>query len=386
MQDPHASPSQHWFVIDLVEKTFEGPLTLDDLKNNLIEGKVFWSDIAFCPAKDFSWVRLFEIRELTELCPPLPSPELLKHFRNVGFRQTRYAKLPLKLPPGTPAASPAAKPDREPAPAPRKYEREPEREIVIPAESAETRARHKTKIKTMIQQRVSEPAPAPASAQVRVPAPAPSSRSSSPSRSSSSAKPARSGAPLLGPAEWHLLIDDNEGGPFTLREIETAFRAGKKPDRAYVWKQGMKRWRPVGKVKEFKHLSVGSYGEDFAESEDDNALELELNQNKRRAFRKSFVASVLRISDSGIRQMIGVCGNITVDGLHLFQDQFRVQYPLKSRHVLEIKPLKLMKLPAFRVVAEVRWIDPDTHGIGFQFMEISEVDQKLLQRYLASVS
>jgi hypothetical protein len=348
MQDPQGNPSQHWFVIDLVEKIFEGPLTIGDLKTKLIEGKIFWSDIAMCPAKDFSWVRLFEIRELVELCPPLPPPEVLKHFRNVGFRQTEYARLPVKLP------DPPAATKRPAAP-----------EAPVPPRPADPVARVS----------VSAPAKTPA------PAPTPASAARPASRPASKPRPTDS---LLGKAEWHLLIDDNEGGPFTLREIETAFKAGKKPERAYVWKTGMKRWRPIGKVAEFKHLNVGAYGADFAEDEQED--ELEMGRNVRRSFRKSFVASVLRISETGIRQMIGVCGNITVDGLHLFQDQFRVQYPLKSQHLLEIKPLKLMRIPPFRVMAEVRWMDPDTHGIGFQFMEISPTDQQLLQRYLASVS
>ena len=340
--NPVANASDDWFVIDLVEKIFEGPFTLNDLKQNLAEQKIFWSDLAMCPGKNFAWVRIFEIKELVDLCPPLPSPDLLKHFSNVAFRQQSYVKLPVALPVGVktvgepnPIASPPLIPNTIPLPQPMK-------------QKIRVRTRtHAAAIELARPSAITEAVPRAA-----------------------------------GPAEWHLLIDDNEVGPFTISEIESAFKQGKRPDRAYVWRKSMKRWKPIGLVPEMKHLNASSYGADFVDEKEEHESSVENYQNLRRAFRKNFIASVVRISEAGIKQMIGVCGNITLEGLHLHQDSFRVEYPIGSRHTLEIKPIKLSKLVPFRVVAVVRWVDSESYGIGFQFTQVSPDDLNVLKYYL----
>jgi hypothetical protein len=283
---------------------------------------------------------------------------MLKHYRNVAFKQNSKISERLKLPPNGPLATAVDLP------------KVPVKAVV-----------EKTRVKTLVSDRSKDKSEVKSVKektqvnQVRVSAPPPSA----PLPKAAQASPA-------GPAEWHLLVDDNEGGPFTLQEIETAFKQGKRADRAYVWREGMNRWKPIERVKQFKHLSDGGYGSDFADDEDENELKIESGRNARQTNRKQFVASVTRISSSGVAQMIGVTGDMSITGMKLHQDSLRVNYPLGSKHRLEIKPMKKSKVGPFKVTGLVRWVDPNTYEIGFEFVEINSYDQVLLQKYFDSLS
>lgn len=363
MANSDSNSVEKWFTIDLVKKIFEGPFTIEDIKRNLINQKIYWSDIAICPARNLAWVRLFEVKELTELCPPLPSEVMLKHYRNVAFKQNTKIAERLVLPAGGPMATAIDLPKL------------PTKAVV-----------EKTRVKTMVKERpvespeVKSPLRAKEKTQVnkvRVSAPQ-SVTPPSPKTASSSSS---------GPAEWHLLVDDNECGPFTMQDIENAFKQGKRTERAYVWREGMNRWKPIERVKHFKHLNIGGYGSDFADDEDDEGdFKIEIGRNVRQTNRKHFVASVIRISSSGVAQMIGVTGDMSVAGMKLYQDSLRVNYPIGSKHRLEIKPMKKSKVGSFKVTGLVRWIDPNTYEIGFEFVEINSYDQALLQKYFDTVN
>lgn len=379
-----------WFVIDVVEQTFEGPLSLTDLKKGLIDQKFFWSDLTLCPALSFEWKRLYEVPELTVLCPPLPEQKILRYFGNQAMKQHQYSKVSLRVPTGvefTQAGSPpvvssppphsAPNPPpkvtvKSPAPKPQRLtdyqpEAPPTRRSAVPEDRRET-PRAET---------------APPRRNVSV-----SDRRVSLQREITVMKTAVRVRP--DETAWHLLIDEQELGPFTQKDIENAVKKGKRPERAYVWREPMKRWIPISMLKEFAHLGLGGSGaasRGLISSDDlgqEGQLEIELQRNVRRSFRKKLVAMVSRISETGLKQWIGVVGDLSQEGFQLIQDTFRVEYRLGSQHRIEINPIKRSDLQKFVVDCEVRWIDPDTHSIGFQFIDISPLSNRMLKSYLES--
>jgi hypothetical protein len=118
---------------------------------------------------------------------------------------------------------------------------------------------------------------------------------------------------------------------------------------------------------------------------EDDKIEIELNRNVRRSFRKQIVAMVSRIGQTGLKQWIGVVGDIGIEGFRMIQDFHRVEYKQGSRHRIEISPMKKSPLQKFLVDCEVRWIDPKTHAIGFQFLEMSAINTRMLKNYLESL-
>lgn len=366
-----------WFVIDVVGQTFEGPLSLADLKEGLAEQKFFWSDLALCPAVSFEWRRFFEVPELTALCPPKPDQRALKYFANQAMRQHQYSKAALKVPDGAEltqagASSPKITVNASTPKPKRLSDFQPE--APVSRRNLEAEERRATP-------RAEPPAPRRDSSQAE--------RRNALRREITIAKTMVRVKPTE-PA-WHLLMDEQELGPFTQQEIEAAVKKGKKPERAYVWREPMKRWIPIAMVREFSHLNLGVgqlETKSLISDEDlgkDDLIELELHRNVRRSFRKKVVAMASRISETGLKQWIGVVGDLGQEGFQLKQDVFRVDYRLGSQHRIEISPLKRSDLQKFVVDCEVRWIEPETHSIGFQFVDISPLSSRLLKAYLESL-
>jgi hypothetical protein len=174
-------------------------------------------------------------------------------------------------------------------------------------------------------------------------------------------------------AAWHLLIDGVEYGPFSAAEIEGALERGRCTGPIYAWRPGMRRWRPLEKSQ-----PLGQW----RNADEDDRLMIEMGRNVRKSLRKSLVASVFLIPSSGSRRLIGVCDNITPEGLQFVRDQTEVPFPIGSRHRIEILPLKSASLPPFQVSGVVRWADPSAKTIGIEFERLHPNVERALRSHL----
>ncbi len=50
-----------------------------------------------------------------------------------------------------------------------------------------------------------------------------------------------------------LIIDGTKQGPFTLQEILDRIHASELPATTYAWIEGMKEWKPIGEMENFRH-------------------------------------------------------------------------------------------------------------------------------------
>lgn len=178
------------------------------------------------------------------------------------------------------------------------------------------------------------------------------------------------------PRYWFLLLDGREVGPVDLAQIEKASQVGPVSPSAYAWHVSMKRWKPFSEIPELAKY----VGKTALPETTDASLVIERGTQRRRASRKSLIAAVYSVQESG-SEFLGVCSDISPQGFQLLQNEKAVDYITGTRFQLEIRAAKASTLPSFQVTAVVKWFDPAKKIAGFEFEKLGSDDRKVLEKY-----
>jgi predicted Zn finger-like uncharacterized protein len=63
-------------------------------------------------------------------------------------------------------------------------------------------------------------------------------------------------------AEWFIVVDGDQVGPITTRDVDTYYMSGKIETDSYIWREGMPNWVHLQEIPEFEHLFSGMAGPD----------------------------------------------------------------------------------------------------------------------------
>jgi hypothetical protein len=178
---------------------------------------------------------------------------------------------------------------------------------------------------------------------------------------------------------WYLQFDGSEFGPFVPNEMIRIVQSNKLKGNLYGWRKGIPNWVPIKSLEQAYDLINRPQQE---QSEEINPLEQGITQ--RLSKRTGLVATIALVEGSK-KVVLGICTDISQTGMQLKTEDPHSLEVSKS-YTLEIQPAGISRMKAFRVSAEVCWLDQEGKKIGFRFGELMESDLRNLEIYLSSRS
>jgi hypothetical protein len=175
---------------------------------------------------------------------------------------------------------------------------------------------------------------------------------------------------------WYLQFDGSEFGPFVPNEVIRIIKSNKLKGNLYAWRKGIPNWVPVKSLEQALEL----VNREISQEIPDEFTPIAEGISQRLAKRTALVATIALIEGSK-KVILGVCSDISQTGMQLKTEDPHTLEASKS-YALEIQPAGISRMKAFRVTAEVSWIDAEGKKIGFRFGKLMDSDLRNLEIYL----
>jgi hypothetical protein len=182
---------------------------------------------------------------------------------------------------------------------------------------------------------------------------------------------------------WYLQYGGSEHGPFGFDEVVKLLGSKRLKGTVHFWRPGLVTWVELHiDVQDQNHPSVliqnaiANYERFRRRKENATAYAISLGREPRKHARHGFVASVFSVSESGRRDYIGVCIDLSERGLgvSLHPDVSCDKGALVS---LEIVPISVSGLRSFRTKGTVCW---SAEGqIGVELMHYAGAERTIAE-------
>jgi hypothetical protein len=176
---------------------------------------------------------------------------------------------------------------------------------------------------------------------------------------------------------WYLQFDGSEFGPFVPNEMIRIIQSNKLKGNLYGWRKGLPNWVPIKSLEHAYDLINKPLQEQSSAA---NPLEEGISQ---RLSKRTGLVATIALVDGSKKVVLGICSDISQTGMQLKTEDPHSLETSKS-YTLEIQPAGISRMKAFRVSAEVCWIDKEGKKIGFRFGKLMESDLRNLEIYLGS--
>jgi hypothetical protein len=175
---------------------------------------------------------------------------------------------------------------------------------------------------------------------------------------------------------WYLQFDGSEFGPFVPAEMIRIIQSNKLKGNLYAWRKGIPNWVPIKSLDQALEL----VNREIVALPEDEKTPIAEGISQRLAKRTALVATIALVEGSK-KTVLGICTDISQTGMQLKTEESHSLEASKS-YMLEIQPAGISRMKAFRVTAEVSWIDPEGKKIGFRFGKLMDSDLRNLEIYL----
>jgi hypothetical protein len=169
---------------------------------------------------------------------------------------------------------------------------------------------------------------------------------------------------------WYLQLNGSEHGPLKFGELIALLSARRLQGALYFWRPGLMSWVPIQALPQdstpasvLVQNEIANYERNRKRRENSTAYALSMGEAQpRRSARHGFVASVFTLSPEGRRQYLGVCTDLSARGLGIKLEEGQ-EVSVGQSLSLEVVPISVSGLKAFRVKGKVRWSTSGLMGL-----------------------
>jgi hypothetical protein len=179
---------------------------------------------------------------------------------------------------------------------------------------------------------------------------------------------------------WLIQISGSEFGPFPPSKLIEMLGKYRKLGDIYVWRQGIPNWTFAASLEDLNRIFHEFYS--GIRNAVEEPLEVEKHKNQRASARVGAIATVAEISPHGKRNVLGVCGNLSVSGLLLLHKDTSSPLQKGQTLIIEIQPLAASGLKPIQTEAVAQWVSERKSGL--LFTKTSSEAKKCLEEYFVS--